>query len=457
MATRKDLLKAHSFITQRLIAALVSHDPDNPEAPLRRLNVGMFVGVMIAIVVLAGFGLVGLIRPGNSTAWRTDKTVIIDSTSGGVLVYLGGKLYPTRNITSAKLAAGSSDRVMTVKAAAMKDYPREATIGIPGAPGELPEAKDLGGYPIRTCSVVPAAGAASPQRLTTLQIAEGAVPAGSVSLVARSAAGAEYLIAEGRAYPMPDHAIAIQLGFAEQAITPGDAWLDALPKGPALEPVRIPNVGSPAAVPVGGRSGVVGTVFRVPGSDGSGGVYYVLLSDGLSEIAPLDAAVLQARDRAREVGTLTAQQAGAALSRQTPRLSDPALPATMPTRSHLPGLADQSVCATWPAAGQLPRIAVGVPAPAVSARNPDSQVADAVHMPALRGALVKVEGSLGPDDPGTLITGGKRYGLADQAAKNALGYGEVTPVTIPANLLRLVPEGLAPGRSLSIEDAIRVS
>ncbi len=72
---------------------------------------------------------------------------------------------------------------------------------------------------------------------------------------------------------------------------------------------------------------------------------------------------------------------------------------------------------------------------------------------------MKVEGSLGgPDDPGTLITGGKRYGLADQAAKNALGYGEVTPVTIPANLLRLVPEGgLAPGRSLSIEDAIRVS
>lgn len=469
MATRKDLLKAHSFITQRLIAALVNHHPDNPEAPLRRLNVGMFVGVMIAVLIMAGFGLVGLIRPGNAADWRTDKTVIIDSTSGGVLVYLGDKLYPAHNITSAKLAAGSGDRVKTVKSSALKDHPREPMIGIPDAPQALPEAKDLNTYPIRACSVLPAPAGNTPsaapgtvpaatsnRRLTTLQIGDGEIPAESVALVARSAAGSEYLIAEGRAYPMPDHAVAIQLGFAEQAITPGDAWLDALPKGPALEPVEIPGAGSTADVRIGSAAARVGTVFQVAGTAGAE-VYYVLLADGLSELAPLDAAVLQARSGAAEVRTISAQEAGAALSRKTPRLSDPTMPAAMPVRSHLPDLAEQSVCATWPAPGELPRIAVGVPTPPVSEPHPDSRVADAVVLPALRGALVKVEGSLGPDDPGILITEGKRYGLADQPAKNALGYGEVAPVAVPANVLRLVPEGLAPGRSLSIEDAIRVN
>lgn len=43
MASRKDLLKAQSFITQRLVASFVNRDPDSPIGPLRRVATATFV------------------------------------------------------------------------------------------------------------------------------------------------------------------------------------------------------------------------------------------------------------------------------------------------------------------------------------------------------------------------------------------------------------------------------
>jgi hypothetical protein len=59
MAQRKELLKAHAFTQQRLVAALVDRDPDNPTPPLRRLGLGTFVSALIAVVIVSGFALFG--------------------------------------------------------------------------------------------------------------------------------------------------------------------------------------------------------------------------------------------------------------------------------------------------------------------------------------------------------------------------------------------------------------
>lgn len=459
MATRKDLLKAHTFTAQRLVSALVDRDPDNPQPPLRRVGTGMFIGVMLGILVLAGFGVVGLIKPGSSKNWRTDNTIVVTSDSGEVLVYLGGKLYPAYNITSAKLASGGGD-VKSVKSSSLRDFPRERPIGIKQAPTQLPERSALVSYPIRVCSVTAPAGttgggtsASSTQsRATTVELGQGEVPPNSTAFVARAdgSNGKEYLVADGTAYEMPNHAVAIQLGFGEQAVRPGNAFLGALPKGPPLTPIEIPGEGERAQRPVSGVDPTVGTLMHVEGPSAT--TWYVLLADGLSEISPLEAAVLTATN-GKKSQPIKAGEANEARNSRVRYAGRQGMPAQLPQRTPIAAIESTSVCASWPAAGQSPRIAFGAPAPAVDRRSADPALADTVVQPSLRGALVRQDGAVGPADPGTLIVGGLRYGLADADSKNALGYGEVTPEQIPTQVLRLIPEGLPPGQSLSVRAA----
>ncbi|OYO25008.1 type VII secretion protein EccB [Enemella dayhoffiae] len=449
MATRKDLLKAHTFIAQRLVSALVDRDPDNPQPPLRRVGTGMFIGVMLGVLILAGFGVVGLIKPGGSKNWQTDNTVVVTSDSGEVLVYLGGKLYPAHNITSAKLASGGGE-VKSVKASSLRDFPRERPIGIKLAPTQLPERKALVSYPIRACSV-PMPGR-DQTRATTLEIGQGAVPDTSTAFVARGdgSTGKEYLVADGTAYEMPNHAVAIQLGFGEQAVRPGSAFLGALPKGPPLTPISIPGEGERSQRPVSGVDPTVGTLMHVDGPSGT--TWYVLLQGGLSEISPVEAAVITATS-GRKSQPIRAAEANEARNAKIRYAGRTGMPAQLPRRSATPGIETASVCATWTEANQPPRVAFGVPTPPVDRRSNDPTLADVVLQPSLRGALVRHEGAVGPEDPGMLIVGGLRYGIANHDAKNALGYGEEVPADVPAQVLRLVREGLDPGQSLSVQAA----
>ncbi|GAB3705807.1 type VII secretion protein EccB [Mariniluteicoccus flavus] len=454
MASRKDLLKAHTFITGRLVAALVDRNPDDPEPPLRRLTTGTFVGIMIGILVLAGFGVVGLIKPGSSKNWQADKTVIIDSGSGGVLVFLENKLYPVHNITSAKLATGGG-QVKTVKPSSLRDFPRERPIGIRAAPAELPDAKDMTAWPMRTCSVAPPVGARGDERFTTLEVGTGEVPGSTTSFVARGdgVGGKEYLVAEGRAYEMPTHALALHLGFGEQVVRPGDAWLRALPQGPALRPLEISGRGSRSKNPVQGFDPTIGTVMHVEGAVRS---WYVLLADGLSEISPLEAAVLEVSTGKRSIA-VKANDANDARNPLLRSVGHPSMPFALPTRSPIADPARSSVCATWAGAGQQPRIAFGAATPPVSQQVADPDVADAIVMPSLRGALLRSEGSIGPADPGSLVVAGQRYGIADADAKAALGYGQIAPTPVSPAVLKLIPDGLPAGQSLSVRAATEMS
>ncbi|GAB3625026.1 type VII secretion system ESX-2 subunit EccB2 [Mariniluteicoccus endophyticus] len=447
MASRKDLLKAHTFITGRLTSALVDRDPDDPAPPIKRQVTGMWVSVMIGILVLAGFGVVGLIKPGNSKNWQADRTVIVDSGSGGTLAFLNGKLYPTYNITSAKLATGGGE-VKSVKPSSLRDFPRERMIGIRSAPAQLPDPKDVTNWPIRTCSVAPPVGSSSDQRFTTLEIGTGQVPGESASFVAKADDDQEYLVASGRAYALPTHAIALHLGFGEQIVRPGSAWLRALPQGPRLDPLEIPGRGSRSKNPVQGLDPTIGTLMHV---DGAIRTSYVLLSDGLSEISPLEAAVLEVANGKKSI-PVRASDANEARNASIRSVAHPAMPFQLPTRSPIENTERASVCATWVDSDESPRIAFGAPTPPVSQQHPDEAVADTVVMPSLRGALLRPRGS-GRETPGTLVVDGKRYAIADTESRAALGYGQLESAEVEPALLKLIPEGMDPGRSLSIRAA----
>src|SRR5699024_1160897 len=147
LASRKDLLKAHKFTSDRLVAALVSHDPDRVDSPLRRVFTGTFASVLIGVVIMAGFGVFGLIRPGHSTTWKeSDSLVVIDSEAGQVFWYRKPVLYPMENITSARLASNGADEE-TLKSKSLRGVERGERLGITGAPGQLPPTEDLDFYP----------------------------------------------------------------------------------------------------------------------------------------------------------------------------------------------------------------------------------------------------------------------------------------------------------------------
>ena len=158
MQSRRDQLQAYKFLTRRALAALVVGEPDVPEAPMRRLSLTTIAGVMVAVLVVAGFAVFGLIRPGTNTK-LSNGTVYIERETGAQFVLLGdGMLHPALNYTSAVLAiAGNRGEVAvkTVAASTLAHKPHGATIGIDGLPQSLPRSTSrLVGAPWTVCSQI---------------------------------------------------------------------------------------------------------------------------------------------------------------------------------------------------------------------------------------------------------------------------------------------------------------
>ena len=104
MQTRRDQLHAYRFQNRRALAALVSGEPNVVEPPMRRLTVTTVSGIMIAVLVTAGFALFGFIRPKTGDAWKAQGAIVTEQDTGARYIYTDGTLYPTLNYVSAVLA-----------------------------------------------------------------------------------------------------------------------------------------------------------------------------------------------------------------------------------------------------------------------------------------------------------------------------------------------------------------
>lgn len=445
MASRKDLLKAQTFTSQRLVKALVNRSPDGLDAPLRRASMGTFASVMVSVLMVAAFGIIGWIHPGSSQKWKADKTVVVDTDAGVVFAYLGDSLYPAYNITSAKLATGGGPTVR-VKSKSLAHFPRKPEIGIPDAPAELPDPTLMDGYPIQLCSSAPKAKS----RFITVEIG-GSVPppSGNPAVAVQDSAGGDYLVIEGRIHQVPNSQtggapLLNKLGFI-QSMQPGNAFLRGLPAGTPLSPPKIPRLGTRSSSP-SGKAVKVGDVLQ----DTTANTSYVLLSDGMTPITDLQAAELEVTTRQSQPYPVDANTAAA--SRSATKIIPPAdLPAKRPDPTQAPAdTGSSSVCATWTDNDKPPRLSFGDPTPEVTS-HAGSGAADKVVMAPVTGALLQPNSATG-DANISLITDGKRYGLADATARTAIGYGTSRVLRVPDQLLSLIPGGLKTG-VLSIEAA----
>ena len=73
MQTQKDHVHAHSFLMGRMSTALVIGEISGPDVPGQRTRRGFVIGVVLAVLILIGFLLYGLIVHERGVAAATEQ------------------------------------------------------------------------------------------------------------------------------------------------------------------------------------------------------------------------------------------------------------------------------------------------------------------------------------------------------------------------------------------------
>ncbi|PZG17912.1 type VII secretion protein EccB [Nonomuraea aridisoli] len=455
MQTQKDLYQAHRLMTQRLGLALLQGEPDLPESPMRRHNVATFAGILIAVLVVAGFGIWGLIKPGNATKLTDAGQLLVEEETGASYVYnqQENKLQPVANYVSARLLLDSQDiKVRTVSAESLASFARGRKVGIQGAPDSLPKRERLVKAPWSAC-VTEAADASGVRRpFVTLigGIDVSGTPVRDEALVVSDGQQTWLLWANQRMRVTNVDRLTDQTPRRVPA-----SWINAIPSGVDFAAPQVLQRGKKVAGP-GGGTARVGHVYKVAPVAGSAERWYVLLADGLAPITQTQAILLlqdpaiktvygsrPARETLIDAATANAMRA----SKQ--RLLNSGLPATLPP-FRAPGVSSP-LCAVYDNTMKGSTRAVlttggnlSIPAPPTGA-GPEK--VDQVLLPpgtAVLAGTLPGDGQLSAVRQYSLITDqGRRFPLASADVVGKLGYEAADVAPVPAHLLRLIPEGPA--------------
>ncbi|MEV0809438.1 type VII secretion protein EccB [Micromonospora sp. NPDC050200] len=462
MQSRRDQVQAHSFMVGRLSAALVAGDPDGLESPHRRLAVGSLVGVLLAVLLVAGFAVFGLIRPGGATSWREPGVVIVEKETGTRFFLVRGRLRPALNYASILLLSAETPKVVRVSAASLRGVPHGQPIGIPGAPDAIPPAGDGVNLVWNSCAQVARDQSGSALTATTLAIgrpsALNSAPApADRAVVVRVAGGDTFLLWQGRRHRVAESWIPRVLR-QDTPIVVDTRWLDNFPVGPDVAAVAVPRRGE-RGPRVDGRETRIGELFADPAEAGTGRMF-VLQADGLSPLSPF-AETLLAGDPAtaalyqgRPVAPSTLSPAALSQLGQS-RIAAvvDGLPEAVPLPAQTaPG---RTWCVQHGARDRDARLVAaeglgdGDMVTDTASLTRTSSTAMAVRVEPGRGGLFRVGR---PDQaPGAdlfLVTdAGLKFPVADGDAAARLGHPATTAVAVPRTFLELLPTGRTLSRS----------
>ncbi|MBW8485255.1 type VII secretion protein EccB [Actinomadura parmotrematis] len=462
MQSRRDLYQAHRLMQQRVGLALLQGEPDIAESPMKRLSVGAFSGVMVALVVVAVFGIWGLLSPGGARGLDQPGKLIIEKETGTKYVYdaTTKKMFPVANYASAMLAL-NSDKVETrsVSRKSLARFARGPMIGIVGAPDSLPDTKSLVRGPWSVCVREAPAANGVKRNFTALAAGTkvGGRPLGDDEAAVVQTAGIPWVI-------WKDHRMQMGIGAAQvTAVTGGPtaaevpaSWLNAIPAAGAFKAPDVPGRGTPRSGP-GGRPARVGQVFKADTGDGRP-LWYVMLRDGLAQISQTQAQLLL-RDpvttqayggqtvQALPVDVASAQQAASAT-----RLLDDKLPPNLP--KFLAWDPATPLCTVFPVGSSTGRLTVGgsLPAPSTGTLGAGSAGSatsvDQMVLPPGGASLISLvpTGSTTGTGSGSLSLvndQGVRYALPSADVAKKLGYDAGKAAPVPASVIQLIPSGPA--------------
>ena len=238
VATTKEQAEAYDYEARRQATTLVSGRDEARTDPRRRINRVTAAGVLVGVLVMAGFGIAGFLGAGRGPALPESGAVLV-AGSGDRYVVVDGRLHPALNLASALLVGGGS--VAQVRPAALDALPRGLPVGIPEAPDALPAPERLSTAPWTVCAVPSGAATLPPEvtvRVAAPEPAAGAVDAGQ-AVLATGPDGTRWMVNQGRRYRLADAAAQrVGLQRATPLALPAEI-LDLLPEGP---PIAAPNI-----------------------------------------------------------------------------------------------------------------------------------------------------------------------------------------------------------------------
>jgi type VII secretion protein EccB len=465
MQSRRDLYQAHRLMTQRVGLALLQGEPDVAESPMRRLSAAAFGGVMVGLLVVAVFGIWGVLSPGGAKGLDQPGVLIIEKETGTKYIHDANtkKMFPVANYASAMLAL-DSDKVShrTVSRKSLSDFPRGAMIGIQGAPDSLPDSDQLIRGPWSVCVRETQAANGVPQQLTALAAGRKVGGRGLTdgeALVVKSGDSASVI--------WKDHRMQLTLPAAQvPALTNGpDAapvpakWLNAIP---AAGTFGAPDVGQRGkAVPgPGGGQARVGQVFRAQTGASGQPRWYVMLQDGLSQINATQAQLLlldPAAGQAYPGGRVQPVDTDVASAQQMlsgTKLLDQNIPATMP--KFVQWDPSTPLCSVFPVGSSTSRLTIGgsLPAPSAgvlgSGSAGGSTTVDQMVLPPGGAALMSLVpsggGASSNEGSGSLSLvndQGVRFPLPSADVAKKLGYDAKKAAPVPSSVVHLIPQGPA--------------
>jgi type VII secretion protein EccB len=470
---------AHYFWNRRNSAALSHHGVRLDYDPEQRRMSALILGYTLTFLAIGLAALMAYIKPAGQVG---KSQILADRDTGAIYVMVDGRLHPALNLTSARLITGEATNPTFVKAAELEKYPQGPTVGIVGAPTQMP-VRTGADSAWAVCDTAPAATATtSAGQAPVVTAIAGALTLGrrSVPLAMPGAVLARhndktFVVWDGHRseIDLANKSVALALGVDSAAPKPvpmSTALFDAIP---ATDPLIIPaiaNAGGPSPWDLG-PGAVIGSVLSVHDvTQGGADQLFVLLPTGVQHISPFVASLLRSANSFGDVAPVAVSP-----DRLAPIPVVDSLPVSYypATRLHLVDTAvNGTTCLAWSkgATDKAARVAVlsgqGLPiAPdgddrlvhlVKDARNDPAAVeADQVYLGHAGTNLVMTTSadpaSVSRDALWWISDQGVRYGIAlDDSALKPLGIATAAAQQAPWALIRV----FAPGPALSKEDAL---
>jgi type VII secretion protein EccB len=467
--SRQDQLHSYQYSLQRVVAALVTHDPDPHRSPLRRAGTTALVSLVIAMLAVTGAAIWGALQGSTGQNVKDPAVVFLEKGSGAQFVYLDSdkKLHPVLNYTSGLLVANATEpKVVNASRERLADVPLGDPLGIPDAPNSLPTSTDLLPAKWTICSQQPptTTPTAAPRSLLAVgdQVTDGVLlpvpdtrtlPSQLRGLLVSDSTGQTFLVYANRRFQIPSNRVQqtqTRFGWLDPPLAVATAWINAVPAGPAFAPPTIPGWGDRSPVI---SDYEIGQILRIPGPSNGTDQWGVVMGDGVANITAVQALLMQTDPEGYDPKDMDANLYGNLPRSKTSLIGQGSAAGFPPAPPALLGRPREGVCLTYTggsgADGNLsirldPTIPTGTAVPTGSAVPGGVQV-DVVHVPRGKGALVVAAASpSAPASTGTvsIVTDtGRRYPVASREILGKLGFAGVTPSQVPAQLIALLPAG----------------